>query len=60
MKLLWLLQVILVYRGLQDTYIGQVTIKLRIVQAIANHKLIWDLKSSVIEMDRFDTLALFV
>ncbi len=60
MKFLWLLQVILVYRGLEDTYIGQVTVKLRIVQAIANHKLIGDLKSRVIEMDRFDALALFV
>src|SRR5260370_40646529 len=53
-------QVLLVYGWFQHADVGQIAVALRVVQAIANHKLVGNAKADVIEADGFHALASLV
>ena len=53
-------QVLLVHGWFQHTDVGQIAVALRVVQAVADPKLVGNAKADVIEIDGFHALASLV
>ncbi len=59
MLILWFTS-IFIDRGFQDTNVWQVTIALRVVEAVANNKFIWNSETCIVNVHRFEPLAFLI